>query len=121
MAISLCVLCAFARDAGTQAAIRVLYQRILASISGLNPGPLMDADGPLMEQPTVLVVDLAPGWAKRLCRATHDSVHFKNQQSSLDNHQSNPRDARGRPPHPPRPLLPQPKPWGRGQAVKCEV
>ena len=65
MAISLCVLCAFARDSGTPAATRVLYQRILASISGLNPGPLMDADGPLMEQPTVPVVDLAPGWAKR--------------------------------------------------------
>ena len=74
----------------------------------------MDADGPLMEQPTVLVVDLAPGWAKRLCRATHDSVHFKNQQSSLDNHQSNPRDARGRPPHPPRPLLPRQSPGGEG-------
>ena len=55
----------------------------------------MDADGPLMEQPTVPVVDLAPGWARRHCRATHDSFHFKNQQSSLDNHQSIPRDARG--------------------------
>jgi hypothetical protein len=42
----------------------VLYQRILASISGSNPGPLMDADGPLMEQPTVPVVDLAPGWQR---------------------------------------------------------
>jgi hypothetical protein len=48
-----------------------------------------------MEQPTVPVVDLAPGGARRHCRATHDSFHFKNQQSSLDNHQSIPRDARG--------------------------
>jgi hypothetical protein len=62
--ISLCVLGAFARDSGTRAATRFLYQRILASISGLNPGPLMDADGPLMEQPTVPVVDLAPGWQR---------------------------------------------------------
>jgi hypothetical protein len=44
----------------------------------------MDADGPLMEQPTVPVVDLAPGRAKRLCRATHDFFHFKNLRSSLD-------------------------------------
>jgi hypothetical protein len=62
----------------------------LAAISGLNPGPLMDADGPLMEQPSAPVVDLALGWAKRRFRATNDSFHFKNQQSSLDNHQSIP-------------------------------
>jgi hypothetical protein len=55
----------------------------------------MDADGPLMEQPSAPVVDLALGWAKRCFRATHDSFHFKNQQSSLDNHQSIPRP----PPH----------------------
>ena len=73
----------------------VLYQRILASISGPNPGPLMDADGPLMEQPGAPVVDHALGWAKRRFRATHDSFHFKNQQSSLDNHQSIPRLTRG--------------------------
>jgi len=30
-------------------AVKVLR---LAVISGLNPGPLMDADGPLMEQPS---------------------------------------------------------------------
>jgi hypothetical protein len=35
----------------------------LAVISGLNPGPLMDADGPLMEQPSAPVVVLALGWA----------------------------------------------------------
>ena len=73
----------------------------LAVISGLNPGPLMDADGPLMEQPSAPVVDLALGWARRRFRATHDSFHFKNQQSSLDNHQSIP----GPPPRLPlRPL-----------------
>jgi len=55
----------------------------------------MDADEPLMEQPSAPVVDLALGWAKRRFLATHDSFHFKNQQSSLDNHQSIPRDARG--------------------------
>jgi hypothetical protein len=37
---------------GSPAATRALYQRILASISGLNPGPLMDADGLLMEEPS---------------------------------------------------------------------
>jgi len=51
----------------------------------------MDADGPLMEQPSTPVVDLALGWAKRRFLATYDSFHFKNQQSSLDNHQSIPR------------------------------
>jgi hypothetical protein len=48
-----------------------------------NPGPLMDADGPLMQQPSSLT--------------------------------------RGLPPHPPRPLLPQPKPWGRGGARGLQV
>jgi hypothetical protein len=62
----------------------------LAAISGLNPGPLMDADGTLMEQPSAPVVDFGLGWAKRRFRATNDSFHFKNQQSSLDNHQSIP-------------------------------
>jgi hypothetical protein len=51
----------------------------------------MDANGPLMEQPIAPVVDLALGWAKRRFRANHDSFHFKNQQSSLDNHRSLPR------------------------------
>jgi len=50
----------------------------------------MDADGTLMEQPMVQVVELALGWVKRRFCATHDSFHFKNQQSSLDNHQSIP-------------------------------
>jgi len=50
----------------------------------------MDADEPLMEQPSAPVVDLALGWAKRRFLATHDSFHFKNQQSPLNNHQSIP-------------------------------
>jgi hypothetical protein len=55
----------------------------LAAISGLNPGPLMDADGTLMEQPSAPVVDLALGWAKRRFRATNDSFHLK-----INNHHS---------------------------------
>ena len=66
----------------------------------------MDADGPLMEQPSTPVVDLALGCAWRRFRATHDSFYFKNQQSSLDNHQSIP------------PCLPQPNPWGRGGGLQ---